>query len=230
LKWERTHLKNIFLSGGFAQNEYLFREVTKSAAEDGIEVHRADDCWSGVVKGAILRCVGIGMDALDKAETCPRHYGICTSQEYANWRDGNMRTIADGFDGRRMVPEQLIWLIHKGDIIIPGKLIDSTFDIQCKFTRRHRELGEIVQMIVAATAMERAPSNLSRLQADQNEVVRLDIRLADIPQRHIQVQDRPDGGSPFLKATITVEIQVYKEVVFIFKCGHSVLSRHKMTL
>jgi hypothetical protein len=94
---------------------------------------------------------------------CPRHYGICTSQEYVDWRDGNIETARDGFDGRRMVPDQFIWLVKKGDIIIPGKSIASTYDIQCKFARRHRESGEEVQMIVAATALEKPPSNLSNL-------------------------------------------------------------------
>ncbi|KAI9769806.1 MAG: hypothetical protein M1840_003800 [Geoglossum simile] len=155
---------NIFLSGGFAENEHLFREVKKFAAESDIDVHRADDCWTGVVKGALLRVIGIGTEALPKAGTCPRHYGICTSQEYAGWRDGNMRTITDGFDGRRMVPEQFIWLVQKGDIIIPNKPIETTFDIQCKFTNRHRELGESVQMGIAATALEKPPLNLSSLR------------------------------------------------------------------
>ncbi|KAI9868848.1 MAG: hypothetical protein M1813_004699 [Trichoglossum hirsutum] len=154
-------LLNIFLSGGFAENEYLFKEVESAAAEGGIEVHRADDCWSGVVKGAVLRGMGVGMDALHKARTCPRHYGICTSQVYAGWRDCNARTFRDGFDGRQMVPEQLIWLVQRRNIILPNKPIESTFDIQCKFARLGS--GESVQMIVAATAMEKPPSNLSDL-------------------------------------------------------------------
>lgn len=38
------HLKNIFLAGGFAENQYLFNEVKRYANLTGhIQVQRADD-------------------------------------------------------------------------------------------------------------------------------------------------------------------------------------------
>jgi hypothetical protein len=38
------HLKNVFLSGGFSENEYLFKEVKRYTDSTGhIQLQRADD-------------------------------------------------------------------------------------------------------------------------------------------------------------------------------------------
>jgi hypothetical protein len=67
-------------------------------------------------------------------------------------------------------------------------------------------------------------------QLDENEVVYLGIRLADIPEEYIQVQGRQHGGRPFLKATITVKVKVSTEVAFVFRCGRKMLNARTITL
>lgn len=46
--WRRKlilHPQNVFLAGGFAENQYLFNQVKRYTDGVGIQLHRADD-WS----------------------------------------------------------------------------------------------------------------------------------------------------------------------------------------
>jgi hypothetical protein len=117
-----------------------------------------------VVKGAVLRGMGIGMDVAAKAMPCPRHYGICVSQIYADWSHSSEHTVTDHFHGRQVVPNQLAWLIRKGDVILPGGPIVSTFGVECRFTSSQLDLGEDMRIIFVASAADNPPSSLSTLQ------------------------------------------------------------------
>ncbi|KAI9786203.1 MAG: hypothetical protein M1839_007613 [Geoglossum umbratile] len=225
-----TYLKNIFLSGGFSENEYLFNEVKAFADRAVIDLQRAEDCWSGVVKGAVLRGMGIGMDVPARLRSCPRHYGICLSQIYADWRHDGAEAVADWFHGRQVVPRQLIWLVQRGDVILPDGPIVSTYSIDWKFTPKHLESGQSVQMTVAATALEIAPTNMSSLPRDQNEVVHLDIRLDTIPRSAIQRQNSPRGGGYYYKVAVDAEFRVSRSVTVNFICGGKILGTHTMDL
>ncbi|KAH0537284.1 hypothetical protein FGG08_005909 [Glutinoglossum americanum] len=211
---------NIFLSGGFSESEYLFNEVKEFADRGNIDVQRAQDCWSGVVKGAVLRGMGIGMDVPVPVMSCPRHYGICISQVYADWMHNGETTVIDSFNRRQVVPKQLIWLVRRGDVILPGRPIVSTFSTDCKFTRRHLELGESVRMTVVATAIENPPSNLSDLPRDLNS----------IPRSSHQPRDFPDGGDFYYNAVVDAEFQVSQEMTARFKCGGRTLKTYTTTL
>lgn len=107
--------------------------------------------------------MGIGMDVAPKVKPCPRHYGMCVSEAYADWRHDSDRTVTDRFLGRQVVPDQLIWLIRKGDVILPDEPIVSTFAITYIFTRRALEAGDSVRTIFVATDMVTPPSSLSEL-------------------------------------------------------------------
>jgi hypothetical protein len=158
------NLKNIFLAGGFAQNEHLYKEVKSFARTRGhIKVQRADNCWSGVVKGAILRGMGIGMAAAATVRPCLRHYGICVSQKYEAWRNGTDNTVRDSFNGETMVPDQLFWLIRKGDAILPDGPIVSNFSVRCKFTRQQYDRGSSVRITFVASATQSPPTTLAKL-------------------------------------------------------------------
>lgn len=107
--------------------------------------------------------MGIGMDVAPKVKPCPRHYGICVAQAYADWRHGSDRAVTDTFHGRQVVPDQLFWLIRKGDVILPDEAIVSTFAITCRFTKGALEAGDSVRVIFVATDMVTPPSSLSKL-------------------------------------------------------------------
>jgi len=48
LRNERGRVRDIFLSGGFSANEYLFRQVKKSTAGRNINVVRASERYGDV--------------------------------------------------------------------------------------------------------------------------------------------------------------------------------------
>ena len=107
--------------------------------------------------------MGIGMDVAPKLTTCPRHYGLCVSQKHADWKHDSDNTVTDKYHGRQIIPDQLVWLIRKGDVILPDKPIVSTFVITCKFTKEALKTGGTVRITFVATDEEPPPSNLSKL-------------------------------------------------------------------
>lgn len=128
-----------------------------------MKVQRAENCWIGVVKGAILRGMGIGMAAAATVRPCPRHYGICVSQKYEAWRNSSDNTVRDSFNGETMVPDQLFWLIRKGDAILPDGPIVSNFSVRCKFTRQQYDRGSGVRITFVASSTHSPPTTLAKL-------------------------------------------------------------------
>jgi hypothetical protein len=112
------------------------------------------------VKGAVLRGMGIGMDVAPQVRPCPRHYGISVSQIYADWRHNSERTVTDRFHGKQVAPEQLVWLVRKGDVILPDRPILSTFSVECRFTSKQRESGQNLRITFAASAIDNPPPSL----------------------------------------------------------------------
>ena len=115
------------------------------------------------MKGAVLRGMGIGMDVAVKVKPCPRHYGICVSQMYAGWKHNSEKAVADRFHGRQVVPEQLMWLVRKGDVILSDEPIVSTLIVDCRFTSKHLESKGSMGIIFVTSTNENPPSDLSNL-------------------------------------------------------------------
>lgn len=103
--------------------------------------------------------MGIGADEPAKVKSCPRHYGICASQIYADWKHDSRHAVEDRFHGRQVVPEQLIWLVRQGDVILPDEPIVSIFDVECRFA----SLEQSIRIIFVASAIEDPPSDLGNL-------------------------------------------------------------------
>jgi hypothetical protein len=120
--------------------------------------------WSGVVKGAVLRGVGIGMDVAPDVRSCPRHYAICVNELYAGWRHKEEQAVTDHVLGKQIVPQQLIWLIRKGDVILPDAPIVSSYVVENRFTSKQRDSRVSLRITFAASAIENPPSNLSDLR------------------------------------------------------------------
>jgi hypothetical protein len=221
---------NIFLAGGFSESEYLFNKVKIFADSSGyISVQRADDCWVGIAKGAVLRGIGIGMTVAPKVKACPRHYGICVSHRYEEWRHDSEEAIMDDFHGGRTVRDQLFWPVKQGDLILPNKPIVATMGVLCKFTQRQVTHGSSIRVIFAATDILNAPSNLANLPRDQNQVVDLDISLKSIDKATFQSRDKPNGGR-YLTVQIEVEIQVSHRVDVSIKIENRILETYDTTL
>jgi hypothetical protein len=119
--------------------------------------------WSGVVKGAILGGMGIGMQAAPKVKACPRSYGICTSQLYAGWMHNPDQAVEDRFNLKQIVHRQFNWLVRKGDVILSDRPLQSNFDVETRFTSKHLNSRVNMRIIFAATAIDDPPCNLSDL-------------------------------------------------------------------
>lgn len=99
----------------------------------------------------------MGMEVAAKVNSCPRHYGICVSQIYAELTD------VDRSSRRQVVTEQLVWLVRRGDLILPDEPVVSRFDLECRFTSKHLDLGKSMRIIFVASAIDNPPSRLTEL-------------------------------------------------------------------
>jgi hypothetical protein len=85
------------------------------------------------------------------------------SQIYADWRHTGETTVRDKFHGRAVVPQQLIWLVRKGDVILPDTPLKTSFTVNCRFTQANIDGGESARVVFVATALEEPPTNFSDL-------------------------------------------------------------------
>lgn len=106
--------------------------------------------------------MGIGMDMVARATLCPRHYGVCVSQIYADWVHNNEQAVTDKFR-RQIVPQQLIWLIRKGDVILPDEPLVSTLSVECRFTSRDIDSNGDMRIIFVSSTANNPPSDISNL-------------------------------------------------------------------
>lgn len=110
-----------------------------------------------MVKGALLRGMGIGVETAAIVHSCPRHYGICVSQIYAELTNVNQPSR------RQKVTEQLVWLVRKRDLILPDEPIVLVFDLECRFTSKHLSLGKNMRIIFVASDIDNPPFSLAEL-------------------------------------------------------------------
>lgn len=99
----------------------------------------------------------MGMEVAAKVRPCPRHYGICVSQIYDELTD------VDRSSRRQVVTEQLVWLVRRGDLILPDEPIRSRLDLECRFTPKHLNLGKVMRILFVASAMDNPPSTVAEL-------------------------------------------------------------------
>lgn len=120
--------------------------------------------WNSVVKGAVLRGMGMGMTVAAKVYKCRRHYGICVSQISAELTD------VDRLSRSQVVTEQLVWLVRKGDLVLPDEPTVSRIDLECRFTSKHLTLGTSMRLKFVASAMDNPPLTLAEISTGRAEV------------------------------------------------------------
>ncbi|KAF1808248.1 hypothetical protein P152DRAFT_485607 [Eremomyces bilateralis CBS 781.70] len=200
-------VENIFMSGGFAQNPYLYKKVKEYADSTAhIGVQRADNCWTAVVQGALLKGMGIGSEVATKVEFCPRHYGICLSEFYEDWRpehdDG--KAVNDRFHLRKLIPGQIIWAAKRGDVIIPGSPIKSSIPIEGHTSKNQHKKGYELSVTFVATTLPEAPANISELKNGNHEIKNLVVNMGAIPRYELREQKKAKGSiSPLFALSIT---------------------------
>lgn len=208
------HVTNIFLAGGLSENPYVRARVRQCAREHGgIQVREANDGWSGVVRGAVLTGIGMGIPIPPKVSNCPRHYGICVAQEYKDWQHQEQEEISDLFHGRRMARDPLIWMVGKGDLILPDEPIVNQFTINCKFTASaHRAPDKTVGIKFVASNQDDLPSRLSQLRRDSNQVVDVEIPLSNFDVNYLTAYQQANGGGVYYQVNVTATLKIFKDV------------------
>jgi hypothetical protein len=114
---------------------------------------------------------GIGMSTPESSRLAPRHYGINVSEAFAGYKHNHSEAVIDEFHGRPVVQDQLIWLIRKGDLILPDEPLRRKFAISCKFSFQEVSMNKTVRMTFAASNMDEPPSSLSRLPKSKQNLV-----------------------------------------------------------
>ncbi|KAL3480533.1 hypothetical protein BJX99DRAFT_266451 [Aspergillus californicus] len=108
----RKAINRIILVGGFGDSEYLrtaFRNAFSPAGNIAITV--PNNAQAAIVQGAALR----GLEGLQaQVRCCRRHYGFKKSQRFTNGVDDLDKSVIDKFDGKRLAPGYMKWMVEKG--------------------------------------------------------------------------------------------------------------------
>ena len=113
-----------------------------------------------MVKGAVLGGLGIGREPLIKVNICPRHYGICLTRGYKAWRDDGQEVVKHHFTNEDVVESQVVWLIRRGDAILPETPIkvERPFNFSISKSQYRSRLFRTATFV--ASSLYEAPSNL----------------------------------------------------------------------
>ena len=117
--------------------------------------------WTAVVKGAVLGGLGIGRDPPIKVSLCPRHYGICLTRGYKEWRDEGQDIVRHRFTHEAIVESQIIWLVHRGDVILPDTPIKVERSFHFSISKGQYKSRAFRTTTFVASSLEEAPSSLS---------------------------------------------------------------------
>lgn len=115
------------------------------------------------MKGAVLAGMGIGMSIPPPAIPCPRHYGICVSQRHARWRQNYAPRFIDVCTGEELATHQIVWLVRKGDVKLPGECIEVSTAVTFKFSPTDVKRGEDRHLLFVATSRNCPPSSMAEL-------------------------------------------------------------------
>lgn len=112
----------------------------------------------------------MGMEVPGKLLDCPRHHGLAVAQEYLEWNHNSGDATRDRFDGELVVPAQLFWLIHRGDLIRPKVCTIQTATVCLRFSARQYASEGTVHITYVATSAIDAPSLLSELPDGMSQI------------------------------------------------------------
>ncbi|KAK3386605.1 hypothetical protein B0H63DRAFT_520692 [Podospora didyma] len=218
---QRLKVKKIFLSGGFAQNQYLFDRVKQFGLTRRIDVERGEDCWIAVAKGAIIKSLGVYTDKPALVKSCPRHYGIKVRTQFASYKhqQGDAEVDVEGF---QWATDQIRWFIQKGDALFPNKPLVATYD--CHWSMKAADFpsaqnkrssnmhptnsAEVFRDVVfVASGRDEAPMRFASVNTSQDQVVTLRCDLTKVPPAQMGEFTNKQVGK-YLKFWVKVEIHV----------------------
>ncbi|KAH8894314.1 hypothetical protein GQ53DRAFT_643950 [Thozetella sp. PMI_491] len=162
-------VRTIFLSGGFSENEYLFRRVNDLArawdftllkGDDGRlggqrgEGRHGDASWTAVAKGGVLLGLGIGCQIPAPVYECPYHIGVVVAERFTEYDYPGASRYEDTFDGSSRTRDHIEWLVEKGDLIDPSRPTTKEFKMVKKLTEGGARTGRV---IIIYSTMDKGP-------------------------------------------------------------------------
>ncbi|KAI8635597.1 hypothetical protein F5Y19DRAFT_408383 [Xylariaceae sp. FL1651] len=212
---KRLKVKAIFLSGGFSRNEYLYGRVRKLAQNWRLKVHRGEDSWTAVVKGAALMGLGIGCEMPAPNSSSSHHIGVVLAEQFARYSHRESQKYTDTFDNIARAKDHVKWIVAKGDLLTPHEGIEKKVKIIQKVTRTGKKAGRVIVVLSGHENFGETPSQLSRLLEIHDvsrKVVNLDYDLGSIPESdrrncYKRVTD-PESGITYHKVEMQLVISV----------------------
>ncbi|KAK4169551.1 hypothetical protein QBC43DRAFT_63954 [Cladorrhinum sp. PSN259] len=208
---QRLKVRTVFLSGGFSQNEYLFRRIHEMTTAYRCQLLRGYDSWSAVARGAVVMGLGIGSEIPQAIVACPYHLGVVVSKKLAPYVLTNKQRYRDYFDGVSRVQHQVEWFLSKGDMITPEDSVTKTVRLVRKLVPGGSQAGEVTVIVSAA---EQDPEN-----DDSHQVVSIGYDLAAIPQDSLsgamQTVADPTTQRTYQRLELHLEIKATPAVVNI---------------
>ncbi|KAK1754394.1 hypothetical protein QBC47DRAFT_383808 [Echria macrotheca] len=217
-------LRKIFLSGGFGKSPYLFERVKQFGNTRRIDVERGEDCWAAVVKGAIIKSLGLYTEKLPFVRACPRDYGIKIRSQYAAYKH-NPDEVQVDVEGMTWATDQIRWFIRNGDVIFPDKPLVMMYD--CHWSMRASEFpgtqtkrspgapqpsdAAIRDVVFIASSESPAPTRFDALNPSSSQVLSLRCDLTKVPADGIAEYNHPKLGK-YMKFWVRIEIRVFERV------------------
>ncbi|KAK4186242.1 putative heat shock protein family 70 protein [Podospora australis] len=242
---EDLPVKQLFLSGGFAQSPYLHSKVQDFCKKHRIGVERGEDCWAAVAKGAIIKSLGVYTEKPLFVQDCPRHYGIKVRRPYASYENHLHSDVNIDSQGMEWALDQIRWFVQKGDALFPNKAIIVTHD--CNFSmkasdypvQRNKRNSSVSgpatpvwrDIVFVASDRDEAPTRLDATDKTHEQMVSLRCDLTKVPQTSVEeIGTGNKQAGKWLKFNVQVEIQVLDKVLVRVKSANTVLLSQEIRL
>ncbi|KAB5585602.1 hypothetical protein GE09DRAFT_1166380 [Coniochaeta sp. 2T2.1] len=240
IELSKKRVRNIFLSGGFASSEYLYRRMVQFGQTRHINVERGGDCWTAVAKGAVLKGLGICSEKPQPVKGCPRHYGVKTRTHFAPYQHKLSETEMDP-EGVQWATDQIRWLVQKGDVIHPGKPTQATYECHWSMKASTYSSGkgrgrdpitgytpstEVTRDVVfVASARDEVPARYAEIE----KVVSLRCDLTEVPDHMTATYQNKQSGK-YMKFWVTVTVSVSDKVRIKITSGGKELASTNLPL
>lgn len=169
-----------------------------------------------VVRGAVVRRIEDHGQGILMTE-CPKSYGICVSQPFSPYLHDPIDKYRDPYDNQDKARNQMLWLKHKGDLILSNRPAISSSQLVRKFgTNDPRafitdivEYSDAIQGVDPQHRMQRflaIPSGkisprctriIPNKHVARRRVIPLRYDLSDIPKNMLQAPSVPGARNHY---------------------------------
>ncbi|KAK3986465.1 hypothetical protein QBC44DRAFT_297102 [Cladorrhinum sp. PSN332] len=216
-------VRTIFLSGGFSQNEYLFKCVKKLARDHQSEVVRARNPSTAVAGGGVLLGLGLECKIPPFVVECPYSLGVKASKDFAGYDHTEEQRYTDPLDGVMRARNHVEWFSFKGDLIEKDIATNTTINLSRKFTKGGSKSGRVT-IVVSPAGDPQKPSPKDGLPWEV--CIDFDL-LAKVPHDDIRRLLKPGKPSktrqPYEELALQLEVSIRQTVADIeLVCGQTV--------